>query len=118
MKAVLVCICLIYGALGSPIVGRQNSALAKTNLLETLSNATHDLDIGKDTSDAIEKLVLRLEQTGSIATHDSAQSALSALENIVSKGTTSIVDVAKGITEAGLLPSNIIRFWMGIWIAS
>jgi hypothetical protein len=69
--------------------------------------------IGKGTFDTIERLVLQLEQTDSIAMHDSAQAALSALEKIVSKGTISIVNVAKGITKAGLLPSDVILLLNG-----
>jgi hypothetical protein len=87
MKTIFVGISLIYGSLSSPLPVRQNSALANTNLVDILSNAAHDLYIGKDRSDAIQDLVLQLEQTGSIAIQDSAQSALSAFEDIVSKST-------------------------------
>ncbi|KAJ5312282.1 lipase B [Penicillium antarcticum] len=106
MKSVLV-FSWIYGVLGSPLTAGQSSALAKTTLLNPLSSANNS-DIAESTSVTLTSIVSHLDQADALTTPQSPESALSAIQNIISKGSPSIYDVGRGIAEAGLLPSDVI----------
>jgi hypothetical protein len=111
MKSILV-FSFICGVLGSPLTAGQSSDLAKTNLLNTLSSANNS-DVARSTSAALMSIVSHLDQADKLPTPRSPEFALLAIQSIISKGTPSIYDVASGIAEVGLVPSDVISFLDG-----
>lgn len=114
MKKILVYTSLLYHVLGSPLTVGPRSAVVKTSLLDRLSSGANDNpDIGNDTANAYQDLVSHLDKADSIHTVDSASSALSVIEDIVSDGSPNFLDLARGITKAGLVPPDIISLLNG-----
>jgi hypothetical protein len=108
----LIKVGLIYGAIPSlaRVLGHRTSTVADADLLDTLSSAANDHG-----SNALSDLVSQLQQVGSVSTPDTVEEALSALQHSIglSKGYSSIVDIAQGITASGLIPPEILSFLNG-----
>lgn len=113
----LIGISLAYGAITAALaitLDRHTSAVADTNVLDVLSNAANDHAGSGDTSNAIWDIVSQLQQIDSIPAPDSAEAALTALENSLSEGQGSnILDVAQSIAESGLVRPEILSFLNG-----
>lgn len=117
MRAIGFVIGLVCGAVASPtpVLNRRTAAVADTNLLDALANAADDGSLADSgTSNALSNIVSQLQQTDSISSPDSPEAALSALQDAFSNnGALSILDIASKITEAGLVPPEILSFLNG-----
>lgn len=93
-------------AASAATVNRRSAAVADTTLLDVLSNTANANDADSDT---ISTIVSQLQQTNSTASPDSPRAALSALEHTLSgEQNLNILDVTSKITEAGLVPPEIL----------
>ncbi|KAJ5092124.1 hypothetical protein NUU61_006994 [Penicillium alfredii] len=100
-----------YGVIASPVTSR--SAVTAPNLFTSLSNAIDNPDTEKGTSATMADIVSQLKQNPD-KTPKSAHSALSTIEQIMSNGdASSIVDLARDITKAGLIPEDILSLLDG-----
>lgn len=108
---------LACGAAASPtpILNGGTAAVADTTLVDALANAAKNRYLAEsDASNAISTIVSQLQQTDKVASPDSPEAALAALEHTLSnEGTLSILDVASRISDAGLVPPEISSFLNG-----
>ncbi|KAJ6054939.1 hypothetical protein N7444_004037 [Penicillium canescens] len=95
--------------------------------MKQANQTLHGYLFGKDAAQAIDlepkpdmmlleyisRFVSHLDQADKLLTPQSPESALSAIQSIISKGTPSIFDVASGIAEAGLVPPDVISILYG-----
>jgi hypothetical protein len=86
------------------------TTVASISLLDTLSSAANEYE-----SDKLSDLVSDLHQVGSILPPSTPEEALLVFQHSsgLSEGFASIVDVAQGITAAGLIPPEILSFLNG-----
>ncbi|KAJ5127402.1 lipase B [Penicillium atrosanguineum] len=110
MRLHLISVGLVYGAIPLARVLGQTSPVANINLLNTLSNAAEEHE-----SKVLSNLVSDLQQARSIPTPSTPEEALSALQHSsgLLKAFSSVVDIAQGITAAGLVPPEILSFLNG-----
>lgn len=99
----------------TPILDRRTAAVADTTLFDALANGANDPHLAdSDTSNVLSTIVSLLQQIDLIASPDSPEAALSALKHTLSNdGVLSVLDVASKITEAGLVPPEILSFLNG-----
>lgn len=109
MRPYFISVGLACGAIPLARVLGQTSVASKP-LLDTLSNAANEHE-----SNVLSDLVSALHQVGSIPPPSTPEEALSVLQHSsgLSEGFSSIVDVAHGITAAGLIPPEILSFLNG-----
>lgn len=110
MRPHLISVGLVYGAIPLARVLAQTSSVAGTSLINTLSNAANEHE-----SNVLSDLVSDLQQVRSIPTPNTPEEALLALQHSsgLSTGFSSVVDIAQGITAAGLIPPEILTFLNG-----
>ena len=110
MRPHLISVGLVYGAIPLARVLAQASPVAGISLLNTLSNAANEHE-----SNVLSDLVSNLQQVRSIPTPNTPEEALLALQHSsgLSTGFSSVVDIAQGITAAGLIPPEILTFLNG-----